>query len=284
MMNLDGAVVVITGGGSGLGAELGRQLAARGARLVLLDRDLAAAKSTATSYPVGIHGQHRAIRADVTSSEALRRAVAQVVTEFGRIDVIVANAGIAEAGTVAVSDIDTLARTVEVNLTGVIRTVHAFLSHVISSDGYILLVASAATLKNVPGGSAYAASKAGVEAFGGALRLEVAHKGVDVGVAHPAWIRTPMLDAQNEIASVAHGIRQLPWPFGVITDVQDTAAALVDGIEHRRRKIYVPRVLAGVDKVRGVFTGSLWDALLKPRVALTVPAIEAEITARRASK
>ncbi|MFD4352658.1 short-chain dehydrogenase/reductase [Nocardia sp. NPDC058518] len=284
MKNFNGTVAVITGAGSGIGAELGRQLAARGARVVLLDRNFAAARTVADSYTPPASGQHRALGVDVTDSGSLRQAVEQIVAEFGRIDVVVANAGVAEAGTVAVSDIDTLARTVEVNLTGVIRTVHATLAHVIQANGYFLLVSSAAALKNVPGGSAYAASKAGVEAFGGALRLEVAHKGVGVGVAHPAWTRTPMYDAQNEIASVAHAITQLPWPFGVVTDVQDVASAFIDGIEHRRRKIYVPRALAAVDKVRGVFTGALWDAVLKPRVARTVPVIEDEILARRARR
>ncbi|MCQ4121867.1 short-chain dehydrogenase/reductase [Rhodococcus tibetensis] len=283
-MNLAGSIVLITGGASGIGAETGRQLAERGARVALLDRDAAAAKATANSYPPPAHGHHLGVDADVSSTESLQRAVELVIAELGGLDVVVANAGIAAAGTVAISDVESLARTIEVNLTGVIRTVHATLPHVTASRGYYLLVSSAAALKNVPGGSSYAASKAGVEAFAGALRLEVAHKGVDVGVAHPAWIRTPMFAAQRQIESVNRSISQLPWPFSAVTDVEDCAAAFAGGITERRRKIYVPRALAAVDKVRGVFTGALWDRILKPRAAVNVPLIEQEIRDGRAAR
>jgi short-subunit dehydrogenase len=75
-------------------------------------------------------------------------------------------------------------------------------------------MSSAAALKNVPRANAYAASKAGVEAFGGALRLELAHKGVDVGVAHPAWVSTGMISGSGSRAGES---RSLPWPFSVVS-------------------------------------------------------------------
>lgn len=278
MTSFTNTVALITGAGSGIGVETARQLAARGARVVLLDRDLRAVEALAQSF--GNSQRHLAVQADVTDSDELESAVQQAVSALGGIDVVVANAGVAEAGTVAVSRIESLVRTVDVNLTGVIRTVHATLPHVTERRGYFLLVSSAAALKNVPGGSSYAASKAGVEAFAGALRLEVAHKGVAVGVAHPAWIRTPMYDAQCELASVSAGIASLPWPFNVVTTVEECAGAFVDGIAARDRKIYVPRALSVVDKARSLFTGALWDRVVLLRAAHTVPALEQEIRQR----
>lgn len=278
-MKLEQRTVLITGAGSGIGAETGRQLAARGAQVVAVDRDEAAAARAVASWPSPEN--HLSFGADVTDSVQLQAAVTAAVARFGGIDVVVANAGVAEAGTVAVSDIASLALTVDVNLTGVIRTVHATLPHVVERRGYFLLVSSAAALKNVPGGSTYAAAKAGVDAFGGALRLELAHKGVDVGVAHPAWVRTPMVDAQWEIDAVRQGIARLPWPFNVVTDVEDCADIFVKGIERRSRKIYVPRALAAVDKVRPFFTGAVWDSLVKLRGATTVRDLESEIQAKR---
>jgi len=278
MTTFTNTVVLITGAGSGIGAETARQLAARGARVALLDRDLRAVDALVESFS---HPQrHLAVQADVTSSDDLENAVRQAVSTLGGIDVVVANAGVAEAGTVAVSRIESLVRTVDVNLTGVIRTVHATLPHVVERHGYFLLVSSAAALKNVPGGSSYAASKAGVEAFAGALRLELAHKGVAVGVAHPAWIRTPMYDAQCELASVSAGIASLPWPFSVVTTVEECASAFVDAISARDRKIYVPKALSVVDKARSFFTGALWDRIVTLRSAQTVAALEQEIRDR----
>lgn len=275
-----GKVVLITGGASGIGAATGKALAEKGAHVVLLDRT-DAVDAVAQKLPRRAGNRHQGVRADVTDSASLATAVHEVIEAYGCLDIVVANAGVAEAGTVAVSEMDTLARTVEVNLVGVMRTVHATLPHVTDQRGYYLLVSSAAALKNVPGGSAYAASKAGVEAFGGALRLELAHKGVAVGVAHPAWIRTPMFAAQEEIDAVREGIQKLPWPFGAVTDVEDCAAAFVTGIENRRRKIYVPAALAAVDKVRGVFTGRLWDVAVGLRASSTVPALERDVLAAR---
>ncbi|KQS00570.1 hypothetical protein ASG12_06730 [Williamsia sp. Leaf354] len=282
-ISVEGKVAVITGGASGIGAATARTLASKGAHVVLVDRaDTVADAALDLARSKG--NRHLGLRADVTDSASLTAAIATVIDNYGCIDILVANAGVAEAGTVVVTPIDALVRTVEVNLIGVMRTVHAALPHVIDQRGHILIVSSAAALKNVPGGSAYAASKAGVEWFGGSLRLEVAHKGVSVGVAHPAWIRTPMYDAQDKIDAVREAITKLPWPFSVVTEPDDCAAAFVAGIENRSRKVYVPAALAAVDKVRGVFTGRLWDVAVGLRASTTVPALEREVSALRAAQ
>lgn len=282
-ISVEGKVAVITGGASGIGAATARALASKGAHVVLLDRADTVADA-ALALPRSKGNRHLGLRADVTDSASLTAAIATVIDNYGCIDILVANAGVAEAGTVVVTPIDALVRTVEVNLIGVMRTVHAALPHVIDQRGHILIVSSAAALKNVPGGSAYAASKAGVEWFGGSLRLEVAHKGVSVGVAHPAWIRTPMYEAQDKIDAVREAITKLPWPFSVVTDVDECAAAFVAGVENRSRKVYVPAALAAVDKVRGVFTGRLWDLAVGLRASTTVPELEREVSALRAAQ
>ncbi|CCQ18007.1 short-chain dehydrogenase [Rhodococcus sp. AW25M09] len=281
MKSVAGKVALITGGASGIGLETGRRLASLGAHVVLVDRSEISPSVLAT-LDTTRHGRHISISADVTDTASLESAVATVLDEYGCLDVVVANAGIAEAGTVAISDVESLVKIVEVNLIGVIRTVHATLPAITAQRGYYLLVSSAAALKNIPGQSAYAASKTGVEAFGGGLRLEVAHKGVGVGVAHPAFVRTPMFESQHSIAAVRDGIEELPWPFNVVTELGECADAFVNTIVGRRRKVYVPGALRGVDTVRGVFTGRLWDAILRPRVKKTVPALESGVLQSRA--
>ena len=171
---LDGRVVFITGPARGIGAALARSLAARGARLGLAGRE--PEKLAALSAELG--PAHRWYECDVTDAASLERAVRSTAEELGGIDVAVANAGIASHGTVAVTPMDALARVIDVNLTGVVRTVHAALPHLVARRGYALLISSAAALAAMPGLAVYAAAKSGVEQFANALRLELAHKGV----------------------------------------------------------------------------------------------------------
>ena len=274
--NLSGKVVLITGPARGIGAQTARLLAARGARLSLVG--LEPERLAALAAEPG--GGHVWFECDVTNQAALERAVAGTVEAFGGVDVVVANAGIACNGTVAVSPVEALARTIEVNLIGVVRTVSATLAQVTARKGYYLLVSSAAALATLPGLSAYSAAKSGVEQFGNALRLEVAHKGVGVGVIHPAWIDTDMVrDVRQDLESFNEMLRALPGPFGSVTSVEECAAACVKAIERRRRKIYVPSSLAPLAAVRQVFASPLSEYLLGRHARRLVPQAEREVLA-----
>ena len=156
---LDNKVVLITGAARGIGAETARRLVKRGARVALVG--LEPDRLAAVAGELG----DRAVwfEADVTDQEAVDGAVAGTVAAFGGIDAVIANAGIANNGTVAVNPPDALVRTIEVNLVGVIRTVSAALPHITERRGYVLIVSSVAAFTMMPGMAAYAASKAGVE-------------------------------------------------------------------------------------------------------------------------
>jgi NAD(P)-dependent dehydrogenase (short-subunit alcohol dehydrogenase family) len=202
------------------------------------------------------------------------------VDAFGRIDVVLANAGIASHGTVAVTPVEALARTIDVNLVGVIRTVHATLPHVVASRGYYLLVSSAAAFAALPGMAAYCASKAGVEQFGNVLRLEVAHLGVGVGTAHPVWIDTDLVrDAQEDLPSFRRTLARLPRPVGSVIPVGRCAQSLVDGMVRRRRRVYVPRSIVAVAALRTVVLGPVGQAVLRRGARDSVPVMEAEVRA-----
>jgi short-subunit dehydrogenase len=268
--------VLITGPARGIGAETARRLAARGARLSLVGLEPERLAVLAAELGVG----HTWFECDVTNQAALDRAVASTVEALGQIDVVIANAGIASNGTVAVTPIEALARTIEVNLTGVVRTVSATLPHVARQRGYYLLVSSAAALAPLPGLSAYAASKSGVEQFGNALRLEVAHKGVGVGVAHPCWIDTDLVrDQQRDLESFNEMLRTLPGPFGSVTSVETCAAAFVKAIERRRRKVYVPSTLGPLALVRQLFASPFAEYLTGRHARRLLPKAEREVAA-----
>jgi short-subunit dehydrogenase len=269
-------VVLITGPARGIGAETARLLAARGARLSLVGLEPERLRALAAE----LGDRHIWFECDVTDQSALARAVAGTAEKLGRIDVVVANAGIASNCMVAVGNIDALVRTIEVNLIGVVRTVSATLPHVTEAQGYYLLVSSAAALAPLPGISTYAAAKSGVEQFGNVLRLELAHKQVGVGVAHPAWIDTDLVrDARRDLSSFNQLLARLPGPFGSITSVEACAAAFVKAIERRQRKVYVPRSLAPLAAVRQLFASRLADYLMGRNARRLIPQAEREALA-----
>ena len=275
---LRGQVVMITGPARGIGAEVARRLAARGARLSLVGLERERLQSLASELSGRTPRASAWFECDVTDQASLERAVAGTVAALGGIDVVIANAGIANNGTVAASPVEALARTVEVNLTGVMRTVKATLPHVTERRGYYLLISSAAALAAMPGLAAYAASKAGVEFFGNALRLEVAHTGVRVGVAHPCWVDTDLVnDLRRELPTFERMLQQLPGPFGMVTPVGDCADALVRAIGRRKRKVFIPRSLAALAAVRQLFMSPLSELVMKRRAREAIPEVEREM-------
>lgn len=276
MSPLAGRVVFITGAARGIGAHTARVAVQRGARVALAGLEPERLAALATEL-----GDAAAwFECDVTDPAALRRAVSGTVAAFGGIDAVVANAGIANRGTIAVGDPDALARTVEVNLIGVIRTVGATVAEVTARRGYLLLVSSAAAFAALPGMAAYSAAKAGVEQFGNAIRLELAHRGVAVGTAHPSWVDTDLLrDAADDLPAFRDTLRRLPWPIGAVTSVESCAAAFVDAIERRRRRVYVPRVVGVAQAVRSVLVSPLADWVLGRGARVSVPRMEAEARA-----
>lgn len=272
--NVSGKVVLITGPARGIGAETARVLARRGARLALVGLEPELLATLAKELGEG----HFWRECDVTDQAALERATEETVHALGRIDVVIANAGIACNRTVAVGPVEPLVRTIDVNLNGVVRTVAATLPHVTAARGYYLLVSSAAALSALPGMSTYAAAKAGVEQFGNVLRLELAHKGVAVGVAHPCWIDTDMVnDPRRELASFRAMHATLPWPFRSVTSVAVCAAAFARAIERRKRKIYVPATLAPFFAfARSFFTSPVAEYLTNRNTRRILPEAERE--------
>jgi|SRR2546423_3636151 NAD(P)-dependent dehydrogenase (short-subunit alcohol dehydrogenase family) len=273
-MILQGKTVFITGAARGIGAHVARALAARGARVALVG--LEPDRLAAVAHELG--DSHVWFKCDVTDQSALDHAVDETVRRFGGLDVVVANAGIAAIGTVASTPIDALARVIDVNLTGVVRTVAATLPHVVARQGYIQLVSSAASFGPMPGLAVYAATKSGVEQFGNALRYEVEHKGVAVGTVHPCWVDTDLVrDAQSDLSTFGEMLRRLPGPLGRITSLDACAAAIVDAIERRRRRTYVPKSLAAFSALRQLLASPPFDLVIRREAARNVPKLEREV-------
>ncbi|MFG2167356.1 SDR family oxidoreductase [Micromonospora chersina] len=273
---LAGKVVLVTGAARGIGEHTARLAAARGARLALVGLEPDRLAALAAELGPG----HVWFPADVTDQAELAAAVEGTVAALGGIDAVVANAGVANRGTIAVGDVEALVRTVEVNLVGVMRTAAATVPALTARRGYLLIVSSAAAFAALPGMAAYCASKAGVEHFGTAIRLELAHRGVAVGTAHPSWVDTDLVrEARADLPAFETALAKLPWPMRRTTTVQECATAFVRAIERRQRRVYVPRAVGAVQAVRSVLVSPLTDRLIGRTARDTVPLIEEQARA-----
>ncbi|GGX72975.1 SDR family oxidoreductase [Streptomyces minutiscleroticus] len=248
---LSGRVVVVTGAARGVGAAVARTLASRGARVALLG--LEEPELADLSARLGGRARHWCV--DVTDEEALGRTAERIEREWGTPSAVVANAGVAESGPFLTGPADTWRRIIEVNLLGSAATARAFLPALLRTEGYYLQVASLAALAAAPMMSAYCASKSGVEAMAHALRGEVAHLGVDVGVAYLSWTDTDMIRTGDRTVPLRELRRHMPWPATTTHPVDPTAERLVRGIERRSAAVFTPPWLRLARLGRGVAPG-----------------------------
>ncbi len=241
-----GSVVVVTGAARGIGAELSRVLTERGARVALLGLE----PEVLAQVSAGLPGS-RAYEVDVTDGPALADVAARVLADFGRVDAVVSNAGIGDGGPLLASDPRSYDKIIEVNLLGSVRTVRAFLPAVVASRGYVLQVASVAAIVPAPMMSAYCASKCGVEAFAHALRGEVRHHGVDVGVAYLTWTDTDMVREADKQPGLGQMRAGLPGVLGKTYPLGPAVVRLADGIARRSPHVYAQGWLRVLPWLRG---------------------------------
>jgi 2-deoxy-D-gluconate 3-dehydrogenase len=191
-LDLDGKVAVVTGGGRGLGQAAAYALAEAGADVALLARS---AEELATTARTIEEMGRRALTlpTDVTQEEAVEEAAAAVVESFGRIDVLVNNAGVAHAAPLLELTLADLRRVLDVNIVGAILCARAFGAHMVAQrKGTVINMASIAGLGGEPDLTAYCASKGALIAFTKALAVEWARHGVTVNAVAPGYFRTDL--------------------------------------------------------------------------------------------
>jgi NAD(P)-dependent dehydrogenase (short-subunit alcohol dehydrogenase family) len=276
MSSVNGKVALITGGANGIGAEVARRLHSKGAKLVLTDLDEVLLKDVATQL-----GEDRVLTvvADVRELSAMQAAADKGIERFGGIDIVMANAGIGAFGSVLEIDPAAFKTVVDVNLMGVFYTVRSALPSVIERRGYVLVVSSVAAFAAVPGMASYDASKAGVEHFANALRLELAHRGVDVGSAHMSLIDTPLVRETKELSTVQEMVSKLPGPLKKTTSVEKCGEAFVKGIEGRKSRIYCPSWVGLTRWLRPLIATPVGERDMRKFVPDLLPRMDAEAAA-----
>jgi NAD(P)-dependent dehydrogenase (short-subunit alcohol dehydrogenase family) len=246
-VGLEGRVAVVTGAARGVGELLARKLSARGATVALVGLEPEVLKGVAER----LHGESGHWYADVTDHEAMAEVAREVKERFGKVDIVVANAGVANGGPFVDSDPEAWRRVIEVNLIGSAVTARAFLPALLESRGYLLQIASLAAITPAPMMTAYCASKSGVEAYAHSLRAEVGYKGVRVGVGYLSWTDTDMVRGSDQDDVMRELRGRLPWPANKTYPLAPAVDRIVAGIERRSSHVYGQWWLRGTQGVRG---------------------------------
>jgi NADP-dependent 3-hydroxy acid dehydrogenase YdfG len=208
---LAGTVALVTGASSGIGAATAQMLAGEGAAVSLVARrrdrldELSAAIESAG-------GRTLVIEADATDEDQVRAAVAQTVAELGRLDVVIANAGVMLLGPIIDAPVEEWTQMVELNVLGLMYTTHAALPHLLSAAEQdprqvadLVLISSVAGRVPREGSGAYNATKHAVGAFGEALRQEVTRRHVRVSLVEPGAVATEL--ASHNRPEIQEGMR-----------------------------------------------------------------------------
>ncbi len=275
-----GQVALITGAAGGIGSAVATALHRRGASIVLVD--MASTDLEAVAAKLG--DQRVAIAyADVTVREQLDAAVATAIDTFGKLDFVMANAGIssgAQASTVRSIEDGVFERVIGVNLIGVWNTVRAALPHIVESGGYVLLTSSTYAYLNGLANAPYAASKAAVEQLGRALRAELAGTKATAGVLYPGWVATPIAEVAFGGDDVATAMIDRAFPTPLLRPItpDKLARVAVRGIGRRAARIAVPGRWIPISLLRGI-VNPVMDAMMERDAELI--RLTAELDARR---
>jgi NAD(P)-dependent dehydrogenase (short-subunit alcohol dehydrogenase family) len=222
-MQLNGLSALVTGGASGIGLAVAGAFVAEGARVAILDRQ--------GTSPDLSHDGVRYVAADITDDAAVRAAVEQVVAEFGRLDIVVNNAGIGAQGTVEGADDDEWSRVLDVNVIGTARVSRAAWPHLRRSEhAAIVNVSSIAATAGLPERAIYSASKGAVSALTRAMAADGMADGIRVNAVNPGTADTPWVQRLLETAqdpAAERAALEARQPHGRLVSAAEIARTVV---------------------------------------------------------
>ncbi|SDS24954.1 SDR family NAD(P)-dependent oxidoreductase [Microlunatus soli] len=219
MGEFDGRKALVTGGASGIGAAIAARLAAGGATVAVLDRELG-------ELPAGQIG----VRADVTDDAAVRQAVSEAVEKLGGLDILVNNAGIGAQGDVTANDDQEWHRVLDVNVVGMVRVTRAALPALRKSDaGAIVNTGSIAATAGLPQRALYSASKGAVLSLTQAMAADLTEAGIRVNAVNPGTADTPwvgrLLDSAPDPVAERAAL-EARQPHGRLVSADEVAGAV----------------------------------------------------------
>jgi NAD(P)-dependent dehydrogenase (short-subunit alcohol dehydrogenase family) len=264
--SVNGKVALVTGGMRGIGFETAKLLHARGASVAITDIDPAGVERAAAEI-----GSERVLGlvSDVRVAGAVRSGVDEIVSRFGGVDVVIANAGVAPhpPRTFLSMDPEDFDRVLDVDLNGVVRTLRATLPQIIARSGHVVVISSIYAFTNGVLMTPYAAAKAAVEQLGRALRVELEHHGASATVAYFGFVDTAMVSEAYSDPVVAKLDESIPRALRKRITPATAARGIVDGIERRAARVILPRRWEPLRVLRGI-TGPGSDEFMRRHRAL----------------
>lgn len=242
-------VVLLTGASSGIGEALAVEMAKRGAILGLLARRGELLKDLASKCEK-LSAIARIFPCDITDEIGVKEAAENLRKEFGRIDILIANAGIG-GGTKHAKDLvpTDFRRVIDTNLNGSVNSVAAVLPEMLDrGEGQIVAVSSLAGFRGLPKSASYCASKAGMTAFFESVRLDVQDRGVAVTIIQPGFIKTPLTSG-----------RKNKMPF--LMELEDSVPMFLKAIEKKKKFSAFPWQLAMFVRAGRIFPAWLYDKI-----------------------
>lgn len=238
-MDYTDKVVIISGARMGIGRALAEALLRRGACVVMNARDAGALEKMrdglCDSATVRLYDRIHAVAGDVGLPEDCRRIVEETLRVFGKIDILINNAGISGKGSVAESDPLVFQTQVSTNLLGPIYLTRYALGSLQASRGSVLFVSTLAAIRGLPFHSGYSASKMGLTAFAESLKVELQGEGVHVGIAYVGFTEN---DPEKNIINAAGQLERLPRRAGMrLAPASKTADLLLRQIAGRKFKV-----------------------------------------------
>ena len=246
-MNWIDKIIFLTGASSGIGEALALAFAKRGAVLGLVARREEMLRGLAARCEE-IGGTARTFAVDVTDAGAVRQAADELRSEFGHIDLLIANAGIGGNNVETRSlEPDAVKQVIDINLLGAVNSVHAVLPEMLKRGrGHLVAISSLAGFRGLPKSAAYSASKAGMTAFFESVRLDVQHQGIDVTIIQPGFIKTPLTAG-----------RENKMPF--LMDLDNAIPHFIRAIEKKKKFAAFPWQLATLVRAGRMFPAWLYD-------------------------
>ncbi len=250
MQIAQGTRVVVTGASRGIGRAIAEAFAERGCEVGLLARS----EEELNELVLALPGEgHEPLTADVGDREAMKGAIA----EFGDVDVVVVNAGIAQYGPFRDMDLEQAERMTRINWLGTLNTVGAVLPGMLDrARGHIVVVSSGAGIRSFPWAAVYGATKSAQRGFAEALRHELSGTGVSLTVVYPGEIKSHLHDHDQE---------NMPdWYSGKdkVASPEPLARAIVDAVENDKRAVYYPPIVRLLRVMHGI-SPQLSDRMLR---------------------